>query len=121
MSAKFWGKHLLIDAANCDRDLIKSESNIKAFITILLERIDMVAHGDPILEHFATHDPEKGGYTFCQMITTSLVDGHLVDHTGDAYISVHSCKDFDDTVVIDTIKQFFRPTSVTSTVILRKA
>ena len=117
----FWGKHLLVDAADCNREMIKSESNIKRFISTLVERIDMESYGEPILAHFATHDPSKGGYTFVQMISTSLIDGHLVDETGDAYISVHSCKDFDDQVVIDTIAEFFLPTRSKNQAFFRQA
>jgi S-adenosylmethionine/arginine decarboxylase-like enzyme len=118
---KFWGKHLLIDASDCDRALIKSEWNIKAFIAALVARIDMVPHGEPMLAHFATHDPLKGGYTFVQMISTSLIDGHLVDYTGDAYISVHSCKDFDNLTVVDTVQEYFQPGSLKMKVIFRQA
>lgn len=117
----FWGKHLLVDAGNCDREAIKSEEIITAFIIELVKRIDMVAYGDPILAHFATHDPSKGGYTFVQMIETSLIDGHLVDETGDAYISVHSCKDFDDVDVINCIHEFFSPKTIRHQVAYRQA
>lgn len=117
----YWGKHLLIDAGNCDREAIKSEDTIKAFIVDLVDRIDMKAFGEPILAHFATHDPAKGGYTFCQMIETSLIDGHLVDETGDAYISIHSCKDFNNIDAINTVAKYFKPKSIKHEVILRKA
>lgn len=118
---KFWGKHYLLDCAGCDKSLIKSEYNIKAFLKVLVQEIDMVAYGDPILAHFATHDPSKGGYTFVQMIETSLIDGHLVDETGDAYISVHSCKDFQEDVVKFVVNQFFMPESIKDNVVIRKA
>lgn len=116
-----WGKHLLIDAGNCDSKAIKSEETIKAFLIALVERIDMKAYGDPILAHFATHDPDKGGYTFCQMIETSLIDGHLVDKTGDAYISIHSCKDFDEVEAINVVYDHFQPCWVRHQVVLRQA
>jgi S-adenosylmethionine decarboxylase len=119
--AAFWGKHLLIDAGNCDRELIKSEEVIVEFIHVLIERIDMKAYGEPQLAHFATHDPSKGGYTFVQMIETSLIDGHLVDETGDAYISVHSCKDFDNVDVINTVREFFLPKTIRHQVAYRQA
>jgi len=81
----------------------------------------MKAYGDPIIEHFATHDPEKGGFTLCQMIETSLIDGHFVEFNGDAYISVHSCMEFDTAVVKDTITKYFNPKTIKDTVIYRKA
>lgn len=118
---EYWGKHLLLDCKSCDKELIKSEENLKAFLLTLVNKIDMVAYGEPILAHFATHDPSKGGYTICQMIETSLIDGHFVDKSGDAYISVHSCKDFIIDDVIEVIKQFFNPNNIKSTLIIRQA
>lgn len=118
---KYWGKHLLLDCRNCDKELIKSETNLKAFLISLVDKIDMKSYGEPLLAHFATHDPEKGGYTICQMIETSLIDGHFVDATGDAYISVHSCKDFNIDMVIDIINIFFKPEHITKNIIYRQA
>jgi S-adenosylmethionine/arginine decarboxylase-like enzyme len=117
----YWGLHFLVDAAGCDKNLIKNPVNIKAFLSSLVTRIDMKAYGEPVIAHFATHDPSKGGYTAMQMIETSLIDGHFVDETGEAYISVHSCKDFDTSVVENTIRQFFAPSTMKSTLIKRKA
>lgn len=117
--AEFWGKHALVDAGGCNVDDIRSRDNIVAFTKALVNAIDMKAYGEPIVEHFATHDPSKGGWSLCQLIETSLIDGHFVDATGQAFISVHSCKDFDIDVVIDTIKHYFAPERIKHTVVLR--
>jgi hypothetical protein len=119
--SEFWGKHYLLDCKSCVKFSIKSRSNIEYFVKALVEKIDMKAYGDPIIEHFATHDPAKGGFTLCQMIETSLIDGHFVDETGDAYISVHSCKDFDNEVVKHIVNHYFSPISIKETVIFRQA
>jgi S-adenosylmethionine/arginine decarboxylase-like enzyme len=116
----YWGKHLLIDCYDCDKSKISSRDVIDAFIKDLVIKIDMKAYGEPIIEHFATHDPSKGGYTACQMIETSLIDGHFVDETGAAYISVHSCKDFDNETVLAVIKDHFNPGEMVSNTVLRK-
>jgi len=121
MEENYWGKHVLIDCGNCNRDAVKSKETIEAFLKDLVEKIDMKAYGPPILEHFATHDPAKGGYTACQMIETSLVDGHFVDATGDAYISVHSCKEFDIETVKTVIENFFHPGTMKVNVVYRAA
>jgi len=117
----YWGKHYLADCANCDRDLISDRTNIKLFSAELVKKIGMKAYGDPIIEHFATHDPEKGGYTLAQMIETSLIDGHFVDINGDAYISVHSCMEFDTEIVKTVINEYFNPESIKDHTIYRKA
>jgi S-adenosylmethionine/arginine decarboxylase-like enzyme len=119
--AQYWGIHLLLDCSGCDLNAIKDESVLKNFLSELVTKIDMKAYGQPILAHFATHDPSKGGYTVVQMIETSLIDGHFVDNTGEAYISVHSCKDFDEKIVKDVVMKYFKPDHIKSTVFHRKA
>lgn len=117
----YWGIHYLADCAECDKAAISNKDVVAAFIVELVERIDMKAYGMPIIEHFATHDPSKGGLTACQMIETSLIDGHFVDETGEAYISVHSCKDFEPKLVNEVIKKYFNPKSIKENLIYRKA
>ena len=110
---EFWGWHLLLDIKACEIDSIKSEENLSKFLLALVERIDMVAYGDPIIKHFATHDPEKAGYSIVQLIETSNITGHFVDKNGDAYIDVFSCKPFQPEEVIAVVKEFFAPERVT--------
>ena len=117
----YWGYHLLIDCGQCDIDLITSAGNIKAFVDELVDRIDMIAYGKTHCVHFATHDPDKAGYSFFQMIETSNISGHLVDKNGDAYIDVFSCKQFDVKTVEDTVKKFFNPKTIRVNFITRNA
>ena len=116
-----WGKHYLADCAACDKTAISNRQTIVAFTEELVDRIDMKAYGPAMVEHFATHDPSKGGFTLCQMIETSLIDGHFVDESGDAYISVHSCKEFDPAIVREVIAKYFNPKSIKENVIYRQA
>ena len=118
---KTWGYHLLLDCTAGDKDLIGSRENIENFIKKLVVRIDMIAFGEPWIERFATHDPTKSGYSFCQMIETSNITGHFVDADGNFYIDVFSCKPFDNDVVIETVDQFFRPQKVRMHYISRDA
>ena len=68
MVSDYWGFHLILDCKGCERPLIVSRTNIKNFIKTLVLDIDMKAYGDPIIEHFATHDPSKAGYSMVQLI-----------------------------------------------------
>lgn len=117
----YWGWHLLVDCSGCDRELIGYRSQHQAFLKELIDRIDMVAYGNPVLAHFATHDPSKGGFTIMQMIETSSITGHFVDDTCEAYIDVFSCKQFDVKTATDVIMRYYLPTSVRPQMILRKA
>lgn len=87
-----WGWHLILDCASCNLN-IQSPNAIREFVADLVHEIDMKAYGDPIIVHFATHDPQKGGYSLVQLIETSAITGHFVDSNGDAYLDIFSCKD----------------------------
>jgi len=103
-----WGYHLIIDACGCN-DNIKSGDALTAWVQELVELIDMVAYGKPMVEHFAKHDPLKAGYTLVQMIETSAINGHFVDLNGGAYIDIFSCKPFNARTVMEHFVEYFDP------------
>ena len=117
----YWGYHLMLDCSKCDNGSIASEQNIKNFIKYLVEKIDMVAYGEPMVAHFATHDIDKAGFSFCQMIETSNICGHFVDKNGNAYIDVFSCKPFSNDDVIEAANLFFNPEKVRINYLTRNA
>ena len=117
----YWGYHLMLDCAGCDHDKITNGANITAFTKELVRRIDMVAFGEPVVAHFATHDPDKAGFSFCQMIETSNICGHFVDKNGNFYIDVFSCKPFDNDTVIQVVDKYFKPEKVRMHYISRDA
>jgi hypothetical protein len=115
-----WGKHYFFNGYG-NKDRVSDYGTIKNFATALVTEIDMVAFGEPIVLHFATHDPSKGGYSLAQFIETSLIDGHFVDATGEIYISVFSCKDFDSDTVFAVIDSFFEVYDYNTDAFYRKA
>jgi S-adenosylmethionine/arginine decarboxylase-like enzyme len=116
-----WGYHLLIDVAGCSLAAIRDRENIYYFVKQLVKDIDMVAYGEPMIEHFATHDPDKAGYSLVQLIETSNITAHFVDKDGSGYIDVFSCKPFDDDVVLACIKTFFFPEKYKTQFVYRDA
>lgn len=116
-----WGWHYIADCAHGDLEKIKSPENVQAFVDALVERIDMVKFGGANIERFATHDAEKAGISFCQMIETSNITGHFCENTGHFYIDVFSCKPFEAEEVTRTIQEFFDPKAIGSVVIDRDA
>lgn len=120
MSA-YWGYHLILDCSGCDLASITDGENIKTFTKALVKNIDMVAYGEPIVEHFATHDPTKAGYSMVQLIETSNICMHAVDRDRTLYLDVFSCKPFDNQVVIDTVKEYFKTTNERVTYLCRQA
>jgi S-adenosylmethionine/arginine decarboxylase-like enzyme len=119
--SKHWGYHAVFDCRGGALEVITNGSMIQKFIRELVNKIDMKAYGEPVLEHFATHDPDKGGYTVMQMIETSSITGHFVDKTGDFYLDVFSCKPFDLEICQVYIDDFFKPKNISSRFIKRQA
>ena len=114
-----WGYHTLFDCKSGNIEKISSEGNISYFVGELIFEINMKAYGPLQIEHFAEHDPEIGGFSFCQMIETSNITGHFVDATGDFYIDIFSCKEYDVDVAQRVIYEFFDPKEIKKTFIER--
>jgi S-adenosylmethionine decarboxylase len=117
----YWGYHLILDCQACNRNEISCRDNLAAFIKTLVKEIDMIAYGEPVLEHFATHDPTKGGFSLVQLIETSSITGHFVDKNGDAYLDIFSCKPFDFETVKRVVTEYFHPQKIKTFYLTRQA
>lgn len=113
-----WGILTSIDLYDCDSALIKSESAIKQYVKELVHLIDMKTFGDCQVIHFGSC-PEVEGFTMVQMIETSLISGHFVNLTGDAYIDVFSCKAYDSKQVGIFTSSYFKSMEYTLKRIVR--
>lgn len=116
-----WGRQLILDCLACDRGAVQDADAIREFCEDLVDSIGMVAFGEPMLEHFATHVPEAAGYSLVQLIETSAVIGHFCDESGDAYLDIFSCKDFDPAVAVRVVERHFRPHRVRQVDVYRDA
>ena len=105
-----WGQHLVLDFNGCPKELLADKENILNWNKELVHSIDMVAYGDPVIEHFATHSREAAGYTLLQMIETSNIAAHFAENIGQVYIDVFSCKAFDVEIALGICKNYFKPT-----------
>ncbi len=115
----YWGYHLMLDISGCN-DAIKSREAIYNFNKELVKRIDMTAHGEPIIEYLLPGDP-KQGYSLMQLITTSNICAHFVEPDSTAYIDIFSCKPFDINVAQDVVREYFKPTKMRINYITRNA
>jgi S-adenosylmethionine/arginine decarboxylase-like enzyme len=106
-----WGQHLILDMGGCNEKISRKES-IRAFVAELVDAIDMVAYGEPLIEHFATHSQEAAGYSLVQLIETSAISAHFSDHNRDVYLDVFSCKSFDSNRVVQVVDKYFEPKSI---------
>ena len=112
---------MVLDCSSCDREAVRDANAIRAFSEELVASIGMVAYGEPVLAHFATHLPEAAGYSLVQLIETSAVTGHFCDASGDAYLDVFSCKDFDSEVALRVVERHLSPESVRKVELSRDA
>ena len=106
-----WGHHLILDVKGCQLDRAKDPEYIKHFVKDLVRLIEMVPYGEPQMTHFAA-GTNKAGWTVIQLIETSNIIGHFLDVSGDLYLDVFSCKDFEAEVVTKAVYDYFRPEAV---------
>tara|TARA_R100000008_G_scaffold49775_1_gene29706 strand:+ start:152 stop:508 length:357 start_codon:yes stop_codon:yes gene_type:complete len=110
-----WGYHTTFDCKFGDKNKITNEDNIRSFVEALVFKIDMKSYGELQISHFAAHNPEVGGYSFCQMIETSNITGHFVDKSGNFYIDIFSCKNYDVDIAQKVIYEYFEPKEIRKT------
>ena len=115
-----WGKHLIIDAKGCFPGRVQDPEYIRHFTKELVRQIEMVPFGEPQVVHFAD-GTDLAGWTMIQLIETSSIMGHFLDVSGDLYLDVFSCKDFEEQRVIDALEHFFSPDEIKHQVIMRDA
>ena len=115
----YWGYHLMLDISGCN-DSIKSRDSIYNFNKDLVKRIDMTAHGEPVIEYLLPGDP-KQGYSLMQLITTSNICAHFVEPDSSAYIDIFSCKIFDILEAQAVVQQHFDPKKMRVNYITRNA
>ena len=56
-----------------------------------------------------------------QLITTSSITGHFIDHDRHIYLDVFSCKEFDNATVIKSIQDAFVPKRIRTNYLTRQA
>lgn len=105
MDQKVWGWHLSINASFCDLASMQDYNNVYNFTKKLVDKIDMVAFGEPQIVFFGSD--EKSGYTMTQLIETSNICAHFSDGLNAIFLDVFSCKPFENDVVIELVKEYF--------------
>jgi S-adenosylmethionine decarboxylase len=114
-----WGQHLILDLSGCNKSFLTDGEYIKKWVKELVSKIEMVAYGEPMLEHFATHDPKTGGYTLVQLIETSNICAHFAENRGEVYVDIFSCKSFNSELATEVCKEYFLPTNIVSHSLVR--
>lgn len=101
-----WGLETLIDLKECSPEKIRDKVIIQRYIDEVIELIDMKKFGTASIIHFGSKK-EVMGYTFMQLIETSLISGHCIEHSNSACINIFSCKIYDPMVASNFTASFF--------------
>ena len=113
-----WGMHTVLDLFDCNPDAIRDYDTIAGFIEDIIKRIKMKAYGAPTIVRFGP-TPRVLGYSFTQLIETSLIAGHCIEETNALCVDVFSCKSFDPNEVLKCAAEWFSPGSYRIMNILR--
>lgn len=109
----------MLDCSGCNSN-VSDRDSIYNFNQELIERIDMVQEGEPIIKHLLPGDP-KQGYSLMQLITTSNICAHFMDHGGTAYIDIFSCKEFNIEDAKSVVSKYFEPAKMRVMYVIRHA
>lgn len=115
-----WGYHLALDCKSCNKEKISDKEFIASLVKDIIDTAEMVAFGNPQIEYLLP-GTANAGYSVLQMITTSNITAHFIDESGDAYVDLFSCKEFDVQKVIGIVKQLLEPEDMRATLLHRQA
>lgn len=107
MKNDLWGVEVSIDLGLCDAETIRSAKQLRRFLVEICDHLKVKRWGDPIIANFGDHE-KIAGFSIVQLIETSLISGHFVDATNNAYINLFSCKYFDPLKAVEFTQKFFK-------------
>lgn len=107
-----WGLEAQIDLHRCDPELMNSNyegsrQKVIDFVVELCEKIGMKRYGECVVVDFG-QDSRFSGYSMAQLIETSLISGHFVNETNNAYLNVFSCKPFNAQEAAKFAREYFK-------------
>ena len=124
---KMYGKEMLLDMYGCDVNTFNRES-IKQWLDELCVLIDMKQEGlhfwdyDGVPDNQIPYDkPHLVGISAVQFITTSNIIIHTLDMLGECYITIFSCKEYDESVAKEFTQKWFKAKKVHYHIIMRGA
>lgn len=110
-TGEIFGISAQVNLYGCNEN-ISDPKMIEKYVVTLCELIEMKRYGDPVIVCFGD-DIEVKGYSLVQLIETSLISGHFVDHHKTAYLDIFSCKKFNPHLVANFSAQHFGAESKT--------
>jgi hypothetical protein len=116
----FWGRWCGFDLQGCDLEILTSAEAIERYIEDLCQMLGFKRYGPPTIVRFGER-PEIAGYSFTQLIETSLISGHLVESTRCAFIDIFSCASYSRSMAEEFTRRHFRAAQSLSHIVDRYA
>ena len=120
-----FGKHLIIDANECNEKKIKDLNNIKNFINVLCAIGKMEKKGDLIIEVFPETDfnikRDLVGYSIVQIISLSNITLHINFISKTFYFDFFTCGKLRKKLIILLFYIYFSPKTIKKIMLNRDA
>jgi len=116
---KLYGKELILDLYDCNPEIIRSKKKILEYSEKLCNLIKVKRYGKAICERFGFGSDYITGYSLVQLIESSSITGHFSELWNRAFVNIFSCKSFDDKIVSNFTKKFFKAKKVRNRVLKR--
>lgn len=88
--------HFVFDFCQVKRELLDNRAFINDLLINTVKFLSMTPCGEPVIEQMIDpDDPANNGITAVQIIKESLIDIHTYPAEGCIYISIFSCRSFD--------------------------
>jgi len=116
---KTWGKHLIIDAYGVEKKKLKDLQAIRNLLRGLPKKFKMRPLADAVVKKVASdHYPDWGVSGFI-MLYESHISIHTWPEKGYVAMDIHSCKNFNEKVIVKYLKNFWCCKKMKTRVIMR--
>ena len=112
-----WGKLVIINLYDCDKEIITNKKEIKLFIVELCKKLNMRKFGPTRIKRFG--EDSLKGYSAMQFLSTSSITLHFDEEKDRAFIDIFSCRNFDSKVTEKFSKEFFKAKKSRKKILLR--
>lgn len=119
-----WGKHLIIDANDCQSDITNKE-HIQNFINDLCQLSKMEKKGETIFEYFEdtpfNRQNDLIGYSIVQIISLSNITIHINFLSKTLYMDFFTCGALKTDLIHSLFLNYFHPRTIKKLIIQRDA
>ena len=120
-----FGKLLIIDANECDKNNIRDVDTIRHFIDDLCNIGNMTRKGNLIIETFDETEfnieNDLVGYSIVQIISLSNITLHINFISQTVYFDFFTCGKVDEDRIIELFNNYFKPKTIKKIILERDA